>query len=348
MELTSRYRIPLSCKECSRRKIRCDKQFPCRACRERGEETQCYPRNKPRPRPGHVSSGGLPTQPGTSAGRDGEIAIVQARLTKIESILGIEFPDMNRANSDNGTEFRETGLAGAMEEAALGIGQKQRWHGQDEFLENSDQRSDHLSSWFSSISLTECLASLPFQEQSLALLEFYCHQLNPIFGHLNQSTLYKHHEIFWSLHREGKDEDGMAVALLFAVLSVSAFFLNDHQVRASSLYLQDVESLALRWFNCSLATFFRCEGFTKPSLLSCQTILTLHPAFNLSGNTPIHRSLMQLLLANGRAINLHLLGDVSSGTHQMMRERDLGRRVWWQIVEGEWHFLPYQRFTCKF
>jgi hypothetical protein len=65
MKLSGRYRIPLSCKECSRRKIRCDKKFPCRACRERGQGDQCYPRNQSgparRPSPAAITTEPTPT-----------------------------------------------------------------------------------------------------------------------------------------------------------------------------------------------------------------------------------------------------------------------------------------------
>ncbi|VUC22910.1 unnamed protein product [Clonostachys rosea] len=355
MKLSGRYRIPLSCKECSRRKIRCDKKFPCRACRERGQGDQCYPRNQSIPAyqsgPAHRPAAAETTEPSQNGVTpqafqevQDELIAVRHRLAEIESALGIRRQEKSSSNSDDGIDFRENGLAGAMEEAALGIGQNRRWHG-EALMEDSAQCSLSNTPWFSSVSFSDCLNQLPTRRQSHILLEAYCDRLNWIFGCLHRGTLYRHHDTFWSLYEQGKAEDSMTLALLFAVLSVSAFFFEDYQTYAGMPNPEDMEALAQKWFDLSLATFFRCEGLTKPTLTACNTILTLFPAFNLSGNTPIHGSMMQLLIGIGRSTNLHLLGNDNTGSPEMILKRDLGRRAWWQIVEGEWHFLPYQRFT---
>ncbi|CAH0022461.1 unnamed protein product [Clonostachys rhizophaga] len=273
-----------------------------------------------------------------------ELVSVRHRLAEIESALGIRREENPSSNSDDGIDFRENGLAGAMEEAALGIGQNRRWHG-EALMEDPAQSSLSNTPWFSSVAFSDCLNELPTRHQSHILLEAYCDRLNWIFGCLHRGTLYRHHATFWSLHEQGKAEDSMTLALLFAVLSVSAFFFEDYQTYPGMPNLDEMESLAHKWFDLSLATFFRCEGMTKPTLTACNTILALFPAFNLSGNTPIHTSMMQLLIGIGRSTNLHLLGNENSGSSEMVLKRDLGRRAWWQIVEGEWHFLPYQRFT---
>ncbi|CAG9957017.1 unnamed protein product, partial [Clonostachys rosea f. rosea IK726] len=246
-----------------------------------------------------------------------ELASVRHRLAEIESALGIRRQENPSSNSDDGIDFRENGLAGTMEEAALGIGQNRRWHG-EALMDDPAQSSASNTPWFSSVAFSDCLSELPTRHQSHILLEAYCDRLNWIFGCLHRVTLYRHHATFWSLHEQGKAEDSMTLALLFAVLSVSAFFFEDYQTYPGMPNPDEMEILAHKWFDLSLATFFRCEGMTKPTLTACNTILALFPAFNLSGNTPIHASMMQLLIGIGRSTNLHLLGNDNSGSPEMI------------------------------
>lgn len=54
-----------------------------------------------------------------------------------------------------------------------------------------------------------------------------------------------------------------------------------------------------------------------------------------------------LVLGMARAMNLHILGNSQALSEENLLQREIGRRVWWHIVEAEWYFLPYHRYTCQ-
>lgn len=334
-------RLPRSCAECSRRKIRCDRKMPCRACKERGDASLCRRRQSPRD---HMSLARNGSKPELLA----EISHLRRRMERVESAIGISNISPPPKN-DGGGEFRENGLAGAIEEAALGIGQIRRWQGTP--LPPPLERGPLWESthpWFSTMPLSTALAALPTRQESHALVEAFCKHLNWMCGCLHCPTLRRLHNEFWTLQDQGQPQDGIFLSLLFAVLSNAAFLLDDQQMKSAALDPEQLKRSATTWFDCSFATFFRCDGLARPSLLACQAMVTLNYAFHLSGNTRIHGAMPNINIGMARAINLHLLGSSHSGSTEEIIQREMGRRVWWHLVEVEWNFTPYHRYSCEY
>ncbi|KAJ3533277.1 hypothetical protein NM208_g8059 [Fusarium decemcellulare] len=344
-----RTRVPLSCQECSRRKIRCDKKVPCLPCLERGEGSLCHRRanvshrarlQQDTTRPTVQSFGDVET----------ELKDLRARLARVEAALNAQNSARAR-HSDEETEetltdFKENGLAGAMEEAALGIGENQRRQGASlEAYDTTPSNSQTKYRWFISLPFSECLCRLPTRSQSKILVDSYLDYLNWMNSCLHKPTFLREHDEFWDLYDQDRPCDGTYLSLLFAVLSMAAYFLGEEEANQAGLEMVELEKLGRLWFDCSLATLFRCEGFIKPSLTGCQVILTLNYSFHLSGNTAVHVTLSNLAVAFARTLNLHLLGNEKSASGDESLRKEIGRRVWWRIVETEWFLLPYHRFT---
>lgn len=184
-------RMPLSCVECSRRKIRCDKKIPCRACVERGDSLTCR-RRKQIPTTRTRSAQHLDTRHSSDIIeqydlRD-ELDRVRQRLDAVEALLGI-----NRASNaptdieDRRQLVNENGLVSAMEEAAFGIGENRRWQGASLVVDNVQlPEIDHP--WFTPTSLSSCLAKLPVRELSDFLVDYYCDNINWISGCLHRPS----------------------------------------------------------------------------------------------------------------------------------------------------------------
>ncbi|EWG56025.1 hypothetical protein FVEG_14159 [Fusarium verticillioides 7600] len=332
----------LSCEECSRRKIRCDKKIPCRACYERGAASSCRRQQGPGSRNRPVRK-----EPGRENVLQHEVLEkldrVLERLDTVESVLGLQQGQDSSTVSDDGREVKENGLVSAMEEAALGIGENRRWQGAS-LVVDSTQLPESNHQWFSPTSFSSCLATLPEPSQSNFLLQSYFENVNWITGCLRRDTLQQQHNDFWTLYEKGQPPDGMTLALLFAVLSNAAFFLDEQVARTQGYAPQRLQHFARKWFDCSIATFFRCGGITHHSLAACQTILTLRYCFHLTGNSNTHQLLAYVGIGIARAMNLHLLENSHSSSEDDRIRREMGRRAWWLLIEGDWDLLPYHRY----
>ncbi|KAI9147016.1 Agnestins biosynthesis cluster transcription factor AgnL11 [Paramyrothecium foliicola] len=342
---TDRYRgtrLPLSCRECSRRKIKCDKTIPCRPCRERGEGNLCQRRALPRPRP--VTQ--APVAPnGDNAPLLAEIANLRRRMARVEAALKLE-DDSGEHPSQGGEtmDFQANGLAGVMEEAALGIGEIQRLQGVPELVD-AEPIWEGGQRWFSSTPLSACLAALPSQPEAQALIDAFCKHLNWMCGCVHVPTLTRLNQEFWTLPSRNKSQDGMFLALLFSILSNAAYLLEDEQIETAGLDISSIRQSGSVWFDCCIATFFRCDGITRPSLMACQAMVTLNYAFHTSGNTRAHVAISNIIAGTARAMNLHLLGREHTGSVEEVVRREIGRRVWWHITETEWYFFAYHRYS---
>ncbi|KFY53881.1 hypothetical protein V496_07364 [Pseudogymnoascus sp. VKM F-4515 (FW-2607)] len=266
-------------------------------------------------------------------------------MERVESTIGINNINLPPKN-DGGGEFRENGLAGAIEEAALGIGQIRRWQGTPLPLPlEKGPLWERTYPWFSTMPFSTALAALPPRQESHALVEAFCKHLNWMCGCLHCPTLRRLHNEFWTLQEQGQPQDGIFLSLLFAVLSNAAFLLDNQQMESAGLDPDKLKRSATTWFDCSFASFFRCDGLAHRSLLACQAMVTLNYAFHMSGNTRIHGAMPSINIGMARAINLHLLGSSHSGSTEEIIQREMGRRVWWHLVEVEWNFTPYHRYS---
>lgn len=233
-----------------------------------------------------------------------------------------------------------------MEEAAFGIGENRRWQGASLVVDNVQlPEIDHP--WITPTSLSSCLAKLPVRELSHFLVDYYCDNINWISGCLHRPSFERSHSNFWTLHERGQLPDGMHIALLFAVLSNPAFFLDEQLASLQGLDPDCLMHFARQWFNCSIATFYRCGGMHHQSLAGCQTIFTLRYALHLTGNSNTHQLLAYVNIGIARAMNLHLLDKDDRSPEEENIKREMGRRAWWLLVEGDWDLLVYHRYCCR-
>jgi hypothetical protein len=231
-----------------------------------------------------------------------------------------------------------------MEEAALGIGETSRWN--EPHPEESRQGREVYLGWYGSKTLQSGLAVLPSQSQSRALVSLYEENAAWITGSVHLSNLRREQDTFWIQLEANSYRDDIWLALYFAVLSVSAFFVDEDHASMVNMTVSQLHNLGRACFDAAIATIFRMDGITHPSMVMCQAVQTLGPAFHFTSNTKLHRSLVPIMTSHARTLNLHLLGKTS--TRDIGKEQEIGRLVWWNIVEPDWTFLPYNRYCGEY
>lgn len=338
-------RPPLSCLECTRRKIKCDRSIPCRQCIDRGDDVGC--------RREEVAVKGELQNTSRSSGRRRtfedllrQVDDLSNRVNELERGKAVlkseEISDPSRPPSP--LDVDATRLPGIMEEAALGIGETSRW--KDRYPEESRQESESSSrAWYTSRSLEDCITTLPTQSQSRALVGLFDSSAAWITGSIDMSTFLQEQDIFWMQLEAHAYQDDIWLALYLAVLSVSAFFADEDRGMMTIFTVSQLQDIGRTCFDAAIATIFRCDGTIHPSLVLCQAVQTLGPAFHFTSNTKLHRSLTPISTSHARSLNLHLLG--KSSVRDIRNGADIGRQVWWNHVEPDWTFLPYNRYCSK-
>ena len=351
-------RAPKSCLECTRRKIKCDKQQPCESCITRGEGYLC--RREPVIYKGSIISGNPAEGTHSINNLVTEVADLRERVIALERSLGNDQTShLSRtgqaSRSGTGpsspirhdTDFDQYKLPGTMEEFALGIGETTRWKGASLLIASNVDSSPNNHPWYQSIPHLSTISSLPSRPVCTSLLGYYLDELSWMTCAVHGPTLIAEHARFWDDYEETRIRDDPWLACLFAVLSLSAFFMDEAQATMRGFSLQQLRPIASTWFDCSIATLYRCSLTTAPTLLTCQTIQVLGPAFHLSGNTTLHQSMTAMEHVQMRLINLHLLGEGLRDGDEESLSKEMGRRVWWNGIESNWGFLPYYRYTRK-
>lgn len=342
--MRSTQRLPLSCVECSRRKIKCDRSIPCRPCIDRGNDLGCR-------REEVAVKGELQNSNDTRGKRKTfEDLVLQVdqlsdRVKELER--GTRLPGAEEAygpsRAPSPLYVDTTRLPGIMEEAALGIGETSRWR--EPFPAESREGGGSYHGWYAPKTLDSCLVALPSQSQARALVSMYEETAAWVTGSVCLSTLRGEQDRFWIELEAHSYRDDIWLALYFAILSVSAFFIDDDRARTLNLDLSQSRSLGQNCFDAAIATVFRQGGIAHPSAIFCQVVQTLGPAFHFTSNTNLHRSLVPIATSHARSLNMHLLGRRSTRADD--RESDLCRRLWWNQVEPDWTFLPYNRYCSE-
>jgi hypothetical protein len=343
--IRSTQRVPLSCKECSRRKIKCDKMVPCRPCIDRGEEGQC--RREAVMVKGRVVVNDVPPRDGTLTLESlaVENADIRRRLGRLERSLA-RSPSLSPPGGEEALEFKEDRLAGVMEEVALGIGENVRWKGVS-LLTDPETNAAGKDQWYHSVPLEAGLSTIPNRVKCDALVRFYAEDLSWIIAAIHVPTFLHQHEAFWATSDRAQVKDDNWLAVFFAVLSFAGYFMEDPQAQLNGFQAGEVDRLAKIWFDCSIAILFRNNFAAQPTFTACQAILTLMYPFHLSGNTGLHVGMSSVLKSHARAMNLHLLGSSPGASKEDRLAREMGRRLWWNIVADDWTFLPYNRYCSE-
>lgn len=334
-------RLPLSCTECSRRKIKCDRSIPCRQCLDRGEDLSC--RREAVAIRGEIKNGVVEgPQRKTFDELQLQVEELSRRVEGLERDAGSRVPKekIPQPRADSPSVVDTARLPGVMEEAALGIGETSRWR---ETMQQELRRPERSNMpWFTGKSLDECLIVLPSQAQARSLVHFYSHEIAWITGSLDTAAFMRDQERFWIQQEARLVCDDMWLSLYFAVVSVAAFFVEEERAISMNCSVEHLRRLGQACFDAAIATIFRCGGVTRASIVLCQTVQTLGPSFHFTSNTMLHRSLVAIVAGHARTMNLHLLGGSEGAA-----DDDQGRQVWWNLVEPDWAFLPYNRYCSE-
>ncbi|TLD35489.1 hypothetical protein E2P81_ATG01792 [Venturia nashicola] len=342
-------RQPLVCRACTKSKVRCDKTIPCSRCRKRQipcerEEVELSSKKQKiahvdegseAPATGDVKSSTLvgtseykvdqPRSDGYTTTSD-RSEIPAAPIDATSPMQSISPKPRSRAAFEN--------LATIVEGLAWGRHQCVQYPHRN--CSRVGTPSHRTSSGALSVNL---LAELPDISIARQLVDFHVRFLSWAHNVLHAPTFLRQCEAFWT---SAAVEDGQWLALYCSVLSTSAWsILNSRNCE----YDFDVVKFApstCRMFDLMMDVLNGEQFMSRHTVFSIQAICISGLVGNIFGKSDLLNTLVNAAIRIAQCLGLHKIPDEEAGEiWDDTLDREVGRRIWWKLVEMDYHSTPY-------
>ncbi|PWY93533.1 hypothetical protein BO94DRAFT_486735 [Aspergillus sclerotioniger CBS 115572] len=345
-------RVPRTCTQCARRKIKCSKKIPCDECIRRGDTISC--KREVVKVHGKVTvavdedAQNDDPEDGTSLLR--ENLSLKMRIRQLESVFSR--PEMLKLETK---VFR---LSPAPE----------RPHSSDKLLNDFQSlpfgllveasqvsgrvihpRDDHL------------LPILPDQHWSETIVQFSLTHFGWVHCSLEASAFMNDHCSFWDRLNHSRAESPRNhawIAVYLSVLAVGVYFLGEDESRQicflqeslpvyspyrTSLPRRVPTELCRTWCKAALKELNNANCLSKPSISTVQALAILNIVHKNLGESSREYSLHGLAVNVARLIGIDRLGEHHerltgpfNDTGLIREHRNVYRRLWWTLVICDW------------
>ncbi|KAH6869065.1 fungal-specific transcription factor domain-containing protein [Thelonectria olida] len=322
----STQRAPLSCSQCYKRKIRCDKKSPCKSCIARGIALECK-RETVQVR-GRIYAGSNDQSDRSYSD------LVQENIRLRALIAGSQQQrhdtEVSEANSDI-CQLSESRVAQAERLLFNRIAQTSK-------PRSVKQYSNVL---IPSKSVSDGVVAYGLQRTfwlhfALFIPEFQ-QEYGDFWARYSEDQSYEHTHPFW-------------LAIYFSVLASALLFMGDEQVACLGSNVKRTDLLQ-NWYESAL--FFLDTGdFTQRSdTRVVKSIAILGTLFTCMGDNARYKALWSVALHQAQEIGMHQESLNQGETYSQQQTR---RRLWWTLVVCEWLPVPLHipfvndfDFDCK-
>ncbi|EMD63219.1 hypothetical protein COCSADRAFT_339106 [Bipolaris sorokiniana ND90Pr] len=371
-------RARLTCTECYRRKIKCDKNVTCNTCIKRGYASFCTREDAstiPSVPPPAYQAQRVPTA------SDGFMRTIIERVDELESKLGgrydarlseAPFPHPEDASSslahshvpnsplqentaDAPSEPADTATVleflawGRKKDAQYGSsaehnsGPRRFSVGQDDPAIASNAMTE--ASRNAQLDIVEALLSS--KEHLLRLVEY--HNSSILWYHCSYSSMIFNQDLdlFFTEYESNVHSESLNLqwlGLLFAIITGSITCAPPSVYRSWGFSSAEKTALSKRWYEASVTCLNIACYIENHTIYSVQTIATLTIAAHVLGKS---NSQSVLLASAGRvaqSLGLHRLGPegtTAAVSQQQLRHREMGRRVFNQLCTQDWFQIPF-------
>ena len=354
-------RRPLACRACTRSKVRCDKTVPCLRCQKRGiicerEDVQLSTKHT---RTQDSRSQVLSSKTASEADVGRELdASCNSNLydsnsqstTPVNNCITSASPSApHQANAlvhvippswdQNGKQAEFEDLATAVEGLAWGRHQCHRYPHHDCLqVELASSRSGQSNQIY----------PLPFAHPPVnlarPLISFHMQMLAWTHNVLHVPTFQAQCERFW---QSGIVDDVQWLALYYAVLSSSAWTLQNSQISGWTFALPADKDYAKELFNLMMDVLNDSRFMSCHSIFALQATCVSGLVANVLGESDLLTVLVNTSVRIAQCLGLHRIASCESSESPDVRvAKEVGRRVWWKLVEMDHHSMPYTGSCC--
>ncbi|GAA5911044.1 hypothetical protein JCM8208_003967 [Rhodotorula glutinis] len=346
-------RPPLSCSNCTARKVKCEKVFPCKRCISKGIGDECRREVvQVKGRLVGADSSELPRREWSPADYQLENRALRRMIRNLTGKMPTEADLQNGTDEDlpalpvvpatpsfSASQLDVDSTIIASDLTSIGIE-----HPQDRPTRRSRQASPDVSylvptsHGVSRSARLHYLLSLVPVDQSRALVDLSLRLCGWIHGVLRRVPYLEQHDR-WLAAVRGGDYGDVSLEWLstyFAVIATGAYFLGDAWDRHRIFTPQQRLELPRAWFSAALEALYLSEFMTRHTFESLQTICILTLCANNFGASSHLVSLLHMGLHIAQARGLHVLGAEEEGKIPSpgLRKRELGRTVWGALELG--------------
>ncbi|OGM41154.1 hypothetical protein ABOM_009838 [Aspergillus bombycis] len=346
-------RVPRSCIQCTRRKVKCSKRIPCDKCIERGESAACMREV--------VKVAGKVTvavdedvsddsTTGAASRLLEENISLKMRIRQLESVLSR--PEMLKVEANIP---RRTAAVEDFQSPESILSEFQRLPFQLS-VEPDQCHTDSTRPWDDHVMLC-----LPARHWSEVIVKFSLRELGWVHCALDASVFIREHDAFWDslIANEGNSLRNHAwIAVYLSVLAVGVYFISDEKIQNLQLVYESFSvrdpsvrpslgrgsiELSRSWRAAALKELNYANYTGKPSLRTVQTLAILNVIHKNLGESDQEYILHGTAVNVARLIGLDRLGHDrgTASTHMDNLEsnssqQNVLRRLWWTLVVCDW------------
>ena len=335
-------RQPLACQQCAKAKTRCDKTVPCSRCRRRGvdcrrEDVIVSRRSKRVVRPTTTATASFTTPPATC----GKLDTGKADPTELYR-RQTPHPSSYHTIGDvaNQGEFQDSPTA--IEGLAWGRHQCHSYpHTHCRQFKRPKSASGVVGLNIPPDVLEEAFPSAPVARK---LVDYHVQNLGWYHNVLHTTTFVEQCERFWN---DGTATHEQWMAVYCAVLSSAAWTLANSSSAAADDCTPGMVELADAMMRQTKAVLYRTDFLGHHSIFAVQAICIISMVAHSFGESDLMATLVNAGIRVAQCLGLHRVPDEASTESSPKEEtgvsweREVGRRVWWKLVELDYHSMPY-------
>lgn len=334
-------RQPLACKACTKSKVRCDKNVPC---------ARCFRRNTPCEREAvEISVGQRRKSTCTTSSQSESNAVgVQTISSGIQSGLPCvsKRHELQRIDPGNTSQLLDKlernqpkaqvkfeDLATCIEGLAWGRHQCHKYP-HSSCLRFEPQHASSAPTLISEL----VHRRLPDTQSARRLVDFHIRMLSWNHNVLHGPTFLHQCEKFWTSKTV---PDNQWLALYCAVLSTSAWSVYNDPRCQDKVGLLHTKQTPAELFEL-VSDILNSEGFMdRHTIFTLQAICISGMVANVLGKSNLLVTWINAAIRIAQCLGLHHIGPDTSELRNEALQKEVGRRVWWKLVELDYHSIPY-------
>ncbi|KAK0232677.1 fungal-specific transcription factor domain-containing protein [Armillaria fumosa] len=355
-ELRTSSRPIQSCFQCRKRKIKCNRAYPCAPCMLRGEGGQCKEVDR-----NAVASGKTATE--TLDDVLGRLAILEQTVSKLVS-SGNQGKDKEKVKdkekgrsairSSFGVTSTDEDVAMMLEDFAMGHRVNRNRATQDFDMTNNNEdpyTSANPSSGHPLLLLLDpsvnimarLVAMLPDETRTRALVQFYFERLEWYSKVLHAPTFIS--ELNVLLMQKSSESLGMVrvsfLGVYFMILCLSLHLIEPYVCESIGIDFSTASELSKRMYSAAQACLHYDDFLGAHSLEHLQCILLMGVYQQNLDEADTHWALLGSAVKIAQNLGMSRLGSESdqrtySATWKSLVKRETARRVWWSLVFNDW------------
>ncbi|ORY91511.1 fungal-specific transcription factor domain-domain-containing protein [Leucosporidium creatinivorum] len=356
-----------SCAECKRRKVRCDRIYPCTPCTMRGDEATCErPESTLTPALYDTLTGRMATleevvrtlqrtvarlegssaaeaSPATASPGGGAASIASSPAVVVQAP-----PPEPRQPITSRSDARAERGQPEEEEVALMLEDFAMGFSQNSMRISRQLNPEHTSAPYPSSPEPRGLApNHPFlidPQRSMMLVRTYFNRLEWYTKSLHAPSFIAETErlLTFPAHEAVRQARPSFLCCYLLVLCIALHLIEAPEAAALGFSSEQAADLAQRMFTSATSLLWSSDWLRTPSLefLQAVTLMGVY-SYNVDDEADVHWSLLGTAIKVAQNLGLSRLGAESASKKwpeawKSFRTRETGRRVWWNLVTLDW------------